>query len=242
MNKIDATFLTYACKILADTNTGLSGSQIIEYCNAYSLDFNKIIKYVEYPFDAPNKRTALKENLNVFTANEQFTIIKELCELPQFAGNEQIEKLKERLFIRYGNLAIDKFSNTELIIKTKHWLSEFPEALKQYEAALTKFEGNIFDRNILDDVRLSFELLLKSLLNNDKSLENQISLIGNVLKDKSVSVEVRSMLQKLIDYYTKYQNKNVKHNDNINKDEIEYLIELTSVMMKFLIKVLKQKV
>ena len=242
MNKIDTTFLTYACKILADTNTGLSGSQIIEYCNAYALDFNKIIKYGEYPFVAPNKRTVLKENLQSFSAEEQFTIIKELCELDEFIDNEQVVKLKEQLFIRYGDLTTEKFSNTEVIIKTKHWLSDFPLALKQYEAALTKFEGNIFDRNILDDIRLSFELLLKTLLNNDKSLENQISLIGNVLKDKSVSVEVRSMLQKLIDYYTKYQNKNVKHNDNINKDEIEYLIELTSVMMKFLIKVLKQKV
>ena len=44
------------------------------------------------------------------------------------------------------------------------------------------------------------------------------------------------MVQKIIDYYTKYQNSHVKHNDAVNINEIEYVIELTSVIMKFLIK------
>lgn len=39
-----------------------------------------------------------------------------------------------------------------------------PASLKQYENALDKYESGIFERNTLDDIRLSFELLVRRLL------------------------------------------------------------------------------
>lgn len=238
MTKLDDAFLSYASDILADTNAGLSGMKIVEYCNSYAIDFNRVTPYGSYPFDAPNKRTALKENLKVFAAPEQFRIIKELCELPALCDQEKVKELKLRLFSRYGNLATEKISETELIQKTKHWLSNHPDALKQYESALAKYEGGIFERNTLDDMRLAFELLVKDLLGNGKSLENQIAEIGAKLKSTGASVELRNMVQQVIKYYTDFQNNHVKHNDTVNDKEIEYIIELTSVVMKFLIKIL----
>ena len=237
MAKLDDAFLTYACDILADTNTGLSGMKIVEYCNSYAIDYNRKTPYGAYPFDAPNKRTALKENLRVFEAAEQFRIIKELCEIPALCDIEKVKELKIKLFTRYGNLATEKISETELIQKTKHWLSKHPNALKQYESALAKYEGGIFERNTLDDMRLAFELLIKDLLGNSKSLENQIADIGSMLKKSGASAEIRNMVTQIIKYYTDFQNKHVKHNDAVNGDELEYVIELTSVIMKFLIKV-----
>lgn len=236
MTKLDDAFLSYASDILADTNSGLSGMKIVEYCNSYAIDFNRVTTYGGYPFDAPNKRTALKENLKVFAAPEQFRIIKELCELPALCDQEKIKELKLKLFSRYGNLATEKISETELVQKTKHWLANYPSALKQYENALAKYEGGIFERNTLDDMRLAFELLVKDLLGNGKSLENQISDIGTKLKASGASDELRNMVVKIIEYYTKFQNNHVKHNDAVNANEIEYVIELTSVVMKFLIK------
>ena len=236
MNKLDDSFLTYASDILAETNSGLSGMKIVEYCNSYAITFNRIIPYGSYPFDAPNKRTALRENLRAFEAAEQFRIIKELSELPAFTENEQAKTLRLTLFKRYGNLATEKISETELIQTTKHWLSGHPNALKEYESALTKYEGGIFERNTLDDIRLSFELLVKDLLGNEKSLENQIGGICGILDKCGTSVELKNMVQKIIDYYTKFQNNHVKHDDAVNENEIEYVIELTSVIMKFLIK------
>ncbi|MDD5792671.1 MAG: hypothetical protein PUD22_08820 [Erysipelotrichaceae bacterium] len=238
MTKLDDAFLAYASDILADTNAGLSGTKIVEYCNSYAIDFNRVTPYGSYPFDAPNKRTALKENLKVFAAPEQFRIIKELCELPALCDQKKVKELKLRLFSRYGNLATEKISETELIQKTKHWLSNHPDALKQYESALAKYEGGIFERNTLDDMRLAFELLVKDLLGNGKSLENQIAEIGAKLKSTGASVELRNMVQQVIKYYTDFQNNHVKHNDAVNDKEIEYIIELTSVVMKFLIKIL----
>ena len=101
---------------------------------------------------------------------------------------------------------------------------------------MTKYEGGIFERNTLDDIRLSFELLVKDLLGNEKSLENQIGGICGILDKCGTSVELKNMVQKIIDYYTKFQNNHVKHDDAVNENEIEYVIELTSVIMKFLIK------
>lgn len=238
MVKLDDAFLSYASDILADTNEGLSGTKIVEYCNSYAIDFNRVTPHGSYPFDAPNKRTALKENLKVFAAAEQFRIIKELCELPNLCEKEKIKDLKIKLFSRYGSLATEKISETELVQKTKHWLSHHPNSLKQYESALAKYEGGIFERNTLDDMRLSFELLVKDLLCNNKSLENQIAEIGAKLKNSGASVELRNMVQQVIKYYTDFQNNHVKHNDAVNDKEIEYIIELTSVVMKFLIKII----
>ena len=45
------------------------------------------------------------------------------------------------------------------------------------------------------------------------------------------------MVTQVIKYYTDFQNNHVKHNDAINDKEIEYIIELTSVVMKYLIRV-----
>ena len=125
-----------------------------------------------------------------------------------------------------------------MVQKTKHWLSSYPKSLTQYESALTKYESGVFERNTLDDMRLSFELLVKDLLDNKKSLENQINDLGSQLKLKGASEELRNMVVKIIEYYTRFQNNHVKHNDAVNSDEIEYVIELTSVVMKYLLKVL----
>lgn len=236
MKQLDNSFLAHACDVLAETNHGLSGMKIVEYCNGYALDFNRKIPYDSYPFDAPNKRTALRENLKAFEDAEQFRIIKELCELPQFSQSDEIKKVRKLLFQRHGNLSNERITETELVQKTRHWLSAHPAALKQYENALSKYEGGIFERNTLDDMRLAFELLIKDLLGNKKSLENQIEGIGGMLKKSGASAEIRNMVTQIIKYYTDFQNKHVKHNDAVNGDEIEYVIELTSVIMKFLIK------
>ena len=99
-----------------------------------------------------------------------------------------------------------------------------------------KFENKLFLRNLLDDLRLSLEKLTQRLLNNNKSLENQITDLGQFLKDSGCSKELANMFQKLIDYYTKYQNTYVKHNDAVIESEIEIIFEMTCSFMRFLIR------
>ncbi len=67
-------------------------------------------------------------------------------------------------------------------------------------------------------------------------LENQMEAIGRLLKGANVSNEFRNLLTKTIDYYAKYQNNHVKHDDNINQYEVSFVIELTCILMKQMIE------
>jgi len=108
--------------------------------------------------------------------------------------------------------------------------------LKLFKVALTKLENKIFTRNILDDLRLSLELLLKAVLKNGKSLENQIDSLGRHLKNKGCSKELINMFLKLVEYYSKYQNSYVKHDDGVIEEEIEFIFEITSSFMKHIVR------
>ncbi|GMM78288.1 hypothetical protein [Vibrio alginolyticus] len=83
MDNIPNTFLTRASDILGDTTLGLSGSNIVKAFSGYAYDFDVEIPHSIYPFDAPNKRSALLDNLKVFEPELQYKIIRELCEHPK---------------------------------------------------------------------------------------------------------------------------------------------------------------
>jgi len=74
------------------------------------------------------------------------------------------------------------------------------------------------------------------IFNNQKSLENQFSLLGEFIKARGGSPEFVNMFVKLIDYYTKYQNNYVKHDAAVIEEEIEFIFELTSSFMKHLVR------
>lgn len=236
---IPTTFINYASDVLGETTDGLSGSKIAEYSSAYAVDYGVDIPHSEYPFvDLPNKRTALRENLKSFSPEQQFRIIKDLCELDQFKENKSVRDLKIKLVTRFGHLNSQGSSdiNETLIEETKHWLSDYPDSLKLYSEALEKFNNKVYERNLLDDLRLSLELLLKQILENEKSLENQLKEIGQFIQENNGSKELTNMFVKLIDYFSKYQNTYVKHNDSVIESEIEFIYEMTSSFMKLLIR------
>lgn len=238
---VPSVFIIHACEILGDTITGLSGSKIVEYLNTYAFDYNVNIPYPDYPFpqSVPNKRTVLNKNLRAFSAEQQIQILNELCQLPQFKDNATVNNLRYQIISRYGHLLVtppENTINTVLIEQTRHWLSDYPDSLKLYEMALMKIENKLFLRNLLDDLRLSLEKLTQRFLKNSKSLENQIADLGQFLKACGCSKELSNMFQKLIDYYTKYQNTYVKHDDAVIESEIEIIFEMTCSLMRFLIR------
>jgi hypothetical protein len=238
-NSISNVFIIYAASVLGDTLQGLTASEISKYLTGYALEFDVDIPHATYPFDAPNKRTALLDNLNVFSGKQQYKIIKELCELERFKDNHKIRDLKIKLISKYSQFAGANAAaeiNESLIEETRHWLEEYHDSLKLYQEALSKFENKLFTRNILDDLRLSLELLLKAILKNNKSLENQIEYLGKHLKEKGCSKELTNMFNKLVDYYCQYQNSYVKHNDGVFEQELEFIFEITSSFMKHIVR------
>lgn len=231
--KIPSVFITHAADIIGDTGNGLTGSKIARLSAAYANDFQIDIPHGKTPLQAPNKRTALEENLLAFEPTQQFKIIKELCENEDIYNNPEVKKLKMHLITRFGHLNPEADTVNEVLIEeTRHWLQDHTAALKEYEAALEKFNNNVFERNILDDLRLSLELLFKDIFKNGKSLENQISDLGTFIAANGGSKELANMFQKLVDYYSKYQNSYVKHNNAVIEEEIEFVFELTSSFMK----------
>ena len=97
-------------------------------------------------------------------------------------------------------------SQETAIKESQEILAEYPSSQKLFEEAIDKYKQGIYLRNVLDDMRLALEIFLKEILNNQKSLENQLSEIGNFQKDKGKSQEFINMFKQLLDYYAKYQN------------------------------------
>ena len=239
--ELPATFIQFASDILADTNKGLSGGTIVRVCSAYAVEYDVNIPHPSYPFDAQNKRTALYENIMAFSASQQYRIIKELCDHSSFSLKESPERkdLKIKLISRYHHLDpkdTPSEVNETLVEETKHWLEDYPESLSLFTQALEKYDHGSFQRNLLDDLRLSLEKLLKEIFNNGKSLENQIQFVGAFIKENGGSTEFSNMFVKLIDYYTKYNNNYVKHDDAVIEEEIEFILEITSSFLKHMVR------
>jgi len=240
-DQIPAVFISHAADILGDTNLGLSGAEIIKATSAYAVEHGINLPHSTQPFDAPNKRTALYQNLMAFPASMQYKIIFDLCDHKRIQehNKEEAIKLKLKLITKYSHLDEGRTTsdiNPKLIEETKHWLGSFPEAKNLYEAALQKHSLGSLKRNVLDDLRLALEKLLHALFQNNKSLENQIPALGQFVKGKGGSPEFANMFVKLVDYYSKYQNTYVKHDDAVIDQEVDFVFEITSSFMKHLVR------
>jgi hypothetical protein len=174
-----------------------------------------------------------------FSPPQRFRVIRDLCDhrLIQARSPEKAKELKLKLITKYGHLADPMDEDSDGLVEgTRHWLSKFPVALKLFDNAMQKRGAQAFARNLLDDLRLSLEKLLQLILKNSRSLENQMSELSAYLKDAGGSPQLRNMLEKLIDYYCKYQNTYIKHDDAVVDHEIEVITEITSCFMRHLIR------
>lgn len=238
MKKINDAFLVNSSNVLADTHEGLTTTEILKYFVKKGVEYSVSIPYTGLPIKPPKiKRDIFYENLSKFNSEQQFEILSELVELPKLSALENVIKIKQQLYRDYSELSkMTTVIDTEIVKETQHWLSKFPDALKAYNSGIDKYSKKIYERNLLDDMRLALELLLKSVLSNDKSLENQLFEIGKFLKDKGLSIEFTNMFNKLLDYYSKYHNKYVKHNDKVISNEVDFIVELTTLFMRNMIK------
>ena len=148
MEGISPAFINHATEVLAETQSGLSGPEIVRLISAYAVEYNINIPHASYPFDAPNKRTALYQNILPFSPSQQYRILRDLCD--QANNNpEQVRELKLKLVTRYSHLApqheLDSVNET-LIEQVRHWLDKYPESLELYNGALHKHENGLFSQ------------------------------------------------------------------------------------------------
>lgn len=143
----------------------------------------------------------------------------------------------EYLFYPSGAEILD----TKLVNDNLNWLESYPKSREKMHLALSSQQHKGQPRQIIDNMRLSFELFLKQYLGNEKSLEHQKELLGKKLQDNNVSKEIRDMFATLFSFYTRYNNQNVKHDDKCVGIETEYIIYLTGTFIRFLIQIKSQE-
>lgn len=148
-------------------------------------------------------------------------MIEHICNLNHYKDDVDFKQVKIKLYTNFPKY-VDKNDNDNLN--------------KMYDDASSLYNIGIYERNIIDNLRLSLELIIKQILNNEKSLENNLSEICSYLRDKGCSQEFINMFKHSLDYYSKYNNNNVKHNDNINNKEIDFVFGLTNLYIKLLVK------
>lgn len=241
---IDQAFINQATEILIRNSSYLSGDCIRQLFSRYSVEFNvrNLPHLTEKGF--PSRHIAFKDNLKCFSDEQQFLIIRELCLSECYKDNLEAQTLITSLAQAYPDF-VPQETTKELIDSIEQlrcFLDSYSFAKKQYEAALNKKNAGIFERNMLDDLRLSFELLLRSIFNNELSFEKQKNKIGEFLSDKDVSNEIKNfIISTVFSFFKPYFNENVKHNDKFNSVEIDLVFNQVTSVMLFLIQLDNEK-
>lgn len=241
--KMDRTTLESVCALLADTNKGLTGSQLIRLCKDAALRYGVFIPVEDTNFPEqgiPNKRTALYKNLDVFDFNQQMTIITECSWDKGLQDNGVGEEVRSFLERRYGQpgpsdnaLAFSK--------DAKDLLNDLPKTRSAYEAVARAIKSGQYDRHVLDDSRFALEQLFQELFGNSASIENNLNMLGSALKGADVSPDLRNMITTLVKYYTNYQNNHVKHHDSASSSDYQFIIDFTLTTMRFVISALGKR-
>jgi hypothetical protein len=133
-----------------------------------------------------------------------------------------------------GDRFLDKVAVDEVMLA----LGRHPEVSKHFQEALKICASGETARyrNALDNLRFGLETLLKKVLGNSKSLENQKLALLPWLKTRGLHQQIVNMYESLLfGPYSIYQNDAVKHNEAFAAIEIEFMIYLTGTFMRLLL-------
>lgn len=224
-------------------NEVYSGTEIATLFAEYGAEFNSSVPFISTPFpNFTSKATAIQNNLQSFTEEQQFKIIKELCEsvLAQNPANKDVAKILKLLLKNYGSVYSNDKIDRNIINETNTWLTASSRAKEEFEKAIQSYDNSIYNRYTLDSIRL-VEFFMQDILKNSKSLENQ-PIEGELLpllRKKGIPKEIINLVRLIIKGLISYQNENVKHSQTFTDLEVEFVIEQTSILMKLFAKIEK---
>jgi hypothetical protein len=186
----------------------------------YEENFKRYIFYLQVLFwqkNVPNK-------------NKIFNLFQEDIKRSLIDINLVKEK-GEYIFYPAGAELLDE----KLVNDVLHWIVEYDDVYSNFKNALEQYQSGENYRNCVDNMRLSLELFLKHVLNNGQVLRNQKGNLLKYLSVKGISKEIINMYNTLISYYDDYNNAHSKHWDNVNSNEIEFIIYLTGIFMRMIL-------
>ncbi|HEY9697033.1 MAG TPA: hypothetical protein V6D10_07205 [Trichocoleus sp.] len=146
--------------------------------------------------------------------------------------------------VKQGNSVIfypsgAKLMDEGVVNDVLEWLEGYPKVSKHFQQALEIYwkKDKSKYRNLLDNLRLAIELLLKDVLNNKKPLEKQKEDLLKWLAGKGIHKQIINSYEKLLfGTYVQYQNDAVKHNEAFSEDEVEFIIYLTGTFMRLVLQ------
>jgi sugar-specific transcriptional regulator TrmB len=193
-------------------------------------NFNKLVTVLQIIFwSLEIKHDEIKEALS--------KIVKEIKRISVLTPSANFTVYKRgKQFIVYPSG--DQFLDAGIIDCTLSGLENYPKVAESFEKALRIYlSGETSQyRNLLDNLRFSLEQLLKKVLNNQKSLENQKNYLLPWLKDKGLHSQVVNLYEKFLGTYQDYQNNAVKHDEAFSFDEVEFMIYLTGSFMRLVLQ------
>ena len=128
----------------------------------------------------------------------------------------------------------------KLINDVLEFLQPYVDAHKELSEALQTFLEKSY-RNAVDKTRLALEIFLRELLNNDKTLENQKEELNKYLGN-DVHQNIKSMFLQILDFYTKFNNNEAKHNSgNFSECEVEFLFYLVGNFIRLFMQIEKER-
>lgn len=125
------------------------------------------------------------------------------------------------------------------------WLEDYPDSARPFQAALKIYSRKDPSqyRNLLDNLRLSVEQMLRAILKNGKSLENQKQEFLSWLTSSDAHSQIGNIYHDLLfGKFALYQNDAVKHNeDKYTVAEVEFVLYLTGTLLRFMQRASEQR-
>ena len=227
---------------LLDNYTGSQFIRIVQETDPDLLSYKDYIGKRQQEDKSTTKRDYFKDIILSYDDDIKMHLFEVFLEKSEESNPAIVKEIRailkgEKIVIKpiSVRVASKKELDETLLDETLDGLGAFPDAKKLYDEALKAFRSGRTERHILDDLRLSIEHFLRTLLKNNKTLENQIAFLGQYQKAKGISPEITNMFQKLIDLFAQYQNTYVKHHDKVKPSEIEFIFNLTNTFYRFLL-------
>jgi hypothetical protein len=124
------------------------------------------------------------------------------------------------------------------------WLTGYPTVLNPFIEALKLYGAKDPKqyRSMLDNLRFALEQMVRVVLDNQKSLENQKDEFLRWLKSHDVHAQIRGMYHDLLfGGFAGYQNDAVKHReDQYTLAEVEFVLYATGTFLRLIQRLIEQ--
>jgi tetratricopeptide (TPR) repeat protein len=193
-------------------------------------DLNDLLEHIEALF------AALRVTKHDGLLKQAYDLVETAFALSRHIQRQMVKTKDEIIFYPKGAPLLDEL----LIEDVLNGLIKYPDANKAFNDAIRKYKENNPEnnRNLLDDLRVSLEQILRNILKNKTMLEKQTPALTKWLEAKNINEQtIKNVCSLHIISYTNLQNEAVKHKIGIfTPPEIEYLIYQTGLFLRFLIE------